>query len=104
MGSSELGYPIRRWDDLSIMRQYSAYEGLLCTREPRFRRAFDDLEREWEDENDGPTQSIIYLSQALALTAKHAGVTLFHMCSPKSKCKPRDGEYTGNSKRAFGMA
>jgi hypothetical protein len=81
------------------MRQYPAYEDLLCTREPLMIMGV-----EWEDEGDEPVQNVIYLSQALALTAKHAGITLFHMCSPKSKCKPRDGEYTGNSKRAFGMA
>jgi hypothetical protein len=99
MGSSELGYPFRSWDDLSIMRQYPAYEDLLCTREPLMIMGV-----EWGDEGDELVQNVIYLSQALALTAKHAGITLFHMCSPKSKCKPRDGEYTGNSKRAFGMA
>jgi hypothetical protein len=94
MDSSKLGYPFRRWDDLSIMRRY-----------PHMKVCFV-LERgvKWEDEDDEPLQNVIYLSQALALTAKHAGVTLFHMCSFKSKCKPRDGEYTSKSKRAFGVA
>jgi hypothetical protein len=99
MDSSKLGYPFRRWDDLSIMRQYPASEDLVCTREHLVIMGV-----KWEDEDDEPVQNVIYLSQALALTAKYAGVTLFHMCSPRSKCKPRDEEYTGKSKRAFRMA